>query len=503
LFRRNFFTSQAHPLLGLAGNQRPAVGRSRALPTRLILRAGGDLLMSDVPTLFPFDLGHKRLDQRAARIVHAALANPGASIPEAAGTPAATQGAYKFFNNPNVHPEDLDDAHARYTLDLIATHPGTILVAQDTTPADFTSPARNRNLGQLAHAKHFGFFAHSALALTADGLPLGLLHQHVWMRPPEERGKRKDRRHKETREKESQRWLDTEQACATRLPPERSFVMIGDREADFYDYFALPRRPGQHVLVRAKGRRRLAGSDELLGVAVQRLPVAGRLEVTVPRKDGKPGRTALVQLRSGTVALQPPSTHPRRKELAPLPVQVVWVEEVAAPVGAKPLRWLLLTTLPVGSLAEAVQVVRWYGYRWRVERYHFVLKSGCQLEALQLETAERLRRALAVYALVAARLLHLTYLARQEPWGSCEAVLRREEWEVLWRHQHPGQPLPTEPPGLRAAVRAIARLGGFQGRKHDGEPGVKVLWRGLRKLHDMVIGYRLGTENTHSVQSSG
>jgi IS4 transposase len=340
------------------------------------------------------------------------------------------------------------------------------------------------------------------LALSADGLPLGLLHQYVWMRPPEQRGKRKDRRHKETADKESQRWLDTEKAVAATLPPERTFVVIGDRESDFYDYLALTRRPGQHALVRAKGRRRIAGADELLGVAVRGAPLAGRLQVRVPRKDGRPGRKATVEVRYGTFALLPPSTHPRRKQLSPLPVQAVSVVEVEAPAGVKPLQWLLLTTLTVDSFEAAARVVAWYALRWRLERYHFVLKSGCRLEELQLETAERLRRALSLYALVACRLLHLTYLARQEPESSCKRVLSRDEWEVLWRHHFPGQPLPAAAPDLHTALGWVARLGGFLGRKHDGEPGVKVLWRGLRKLQAMVIGFRLGKATAHSEQSS-
>lgn len=458
--------------------------------------------MSTAAELFPFDLGDRRLDRRAARIVQAALDHPGDSIPMAAGSPADTEATYRFFDNSLVDPADLDHAHQRYTVGLADDSDGPLLIAQDTTPADFTSPGRARTLGQLAHAQHFGFFIHSALALTAAGLPLGLLHQHVWMRPPAQRGKRKDRRHKETADKESQRWLDTEQACVAALPPTREVITLADREADFYDYFALPRRPGQHVLLRAKARRRIAESKELLGVTVQQGPVRGTLAVRVPRKDGRPGRRATVVVRYGTFTLLPPSTHPRRTQLRPLPVQAVLVEEVDAPPGAKPLRWLLLTTLAVDSLEDAARVVRWYSYRWRIERYHFVLKSGCRLEELQLETAARLRRALAVYAVVAARLLHLTYRARQEPEAVCEPAVSREEWQVLWRHFRPGEALPAMPPSLGQAVGWIARLGGFLGRPGDGAPGVKVLWRGLRKLRDMVTGFRLAQAALHGVQRS-
>jgi hypothetical protein len=338
--------------------------------------------------------------------------------------------------------------------------------------------------------------------MTVDGLPLGLLHQHVWMRPPDERGKRKDRRRKETADKESQRWLDAEAACLAALPAERALVMIADRECDFYDYFAVARRPGQEVLIRAKLRRRIAGSKELLGVATRAGTVQGTLTVHVPRKAGQPERQATLMVRYGPIALQPPSTHPRRKELSPLPLRTLLVEEENPPAGVKPLQWLLLTTLPIECFADAERLVRWYTYRWRIERYHFTLKSGCRLEDLQLETAERLRRTLALYAMVAARLLHLTYLARQEPEAPCEQAVSAEEWEVLWRHFQPEEALPQQAPTLRQAMRWIGRLGGFLARKGDGEPGVKVLWRGLRQLQAMVIGFRLAKAGAHGVQSS-
>src|SRR5271170_5458653 len=185
--------------------------------------------MSNTPSLYSFDLGHKRLNQRAAQIVQATLDHPGESIPTAAGSRAATDATYRFLDNPNVDPSDLDAAHHRHTRGLCAETQGPLLVVQDTTPTDFTSPGRNHTLGQLAHAKHFGFFVHSALAVTEGGLPLGLLHQQVWMRPPEERGKRAARRHKETADKESQRWLDTEQSVVAALPADREVVTISDR----------------------------------------------------------------------------------------------------------------------------------------------------------------------------------------------------------------------------------------------------------------------------------
>ncbi len=134
-------------------------------------------------------------------------------------------------------------------------------------------------------------------------------------------------------------------------------------------------------------------------------------------------------------------------------------------------------------------------YDWDIERYHYVLKSGCRIERLQLETAERLDRALATYAVVAWRLLWLTYEARRDPEGSCESVLPREAWQVMHRVVHRTKAVPASAPGLREAVRQVARLGGFLARKGDGEPGVKTIWRGLRRLEDLVLGRKLSREN--------
>ena len=147
---------------------------------------------------------------------------------------------------------------------------------------------------------------------------------------------------------------------------------------------------------------------------------------------------------------------------------------------------MLLTTLPITTFPEARQVLRWYTYRWRIERYHYVLKSGCQVEKLQLETVDRLTRAVAVYSIVAWRLLWLTYQARQNPEAPCTVALSDSEWQALYAKVNKTATLPDDPPSLQTAVRWIAKLGGFLGRKGDGEPGVKVLWRGLRRLEDLA-----------------
>lgn len=436
------------------------------------------------------DLPDQRLRRRLVRLAADLAEHPNTSIPEAAGAWASAKAAYRFFDNDRVADQAIRDAHCQRTVERLPAD-GVFLAIQDTTDLDFTTHPATTGLGYLGHPKHLGLLVHSTLAATTDGLPLGLLHQQVWQRDPRLLGKRRSRRHKETKDKESQRWLDGLQAVAAVAPRTATAVVVGDREADFYDLFAAPRPAPVHLLVRARSRRRVRHELGLLGKAVAALPAAGHLTVTVPRGDGRPQRQARLTARCGEFLIEPPATHPRRKELAPLRLWAVQVEEESPPGGQRPVRWLLLTTLPVTSLEEAVRVVVWYTRRWLIERYHYVLKSGCRLEELALATAERLRRALAVYAVVAWRLLWLTYAARRQPEASCAGVLGQEEWEVLYRQVEKTAAVPAGPPTLRRVVGLIARLGGFLGRKGDGEPGVKVLWRGLRRLEDLVAGWRL------------
>jgi transposase-like protein/transposase Tn5 family protein len=435
-------------------------------------------------------LGDRRLDRRLSHLVRDLAARPEASVPQATGTWAGAKAAYRFWDNPRVDPSRIRAGHRDRLVQRLPSD-DVVLALQDTTSFDFTTHPRTRGLGYLNHPKRFGFLAHTVFCVSGQGVPLGVLHQQVWRRDPKHLGKRRQRRHKATAAKESRRWLRGLAATQRLLPATTRVVLVADREADFYDLLAAPRRPGVELLIRAKQRRRVRHEARLLLPAVQAAAPLGTHTVEVQGRGGRPARQATLTLRVAQVALEPPSTHPRRRQLAAMPVTVVLAAEEAPPSGEKPLRWLLLTTRPVRSLEEAITVVTWYSRRWLIERYHFVLKSGCRLEALQLEEAARLQRALATYSIVAWRLLWLTYEARRRPDAPCTEVLTEEEWQVLHRQRQPRQALPERPPRLGEAVRWIAQLGGFLARTHDGEPGVKTLWRGLRRLQDLVTGSRL------------
>jgi Transposase DNA-binding/Transposase Tn5 dimerisation domain len=438
------------------------------------------------------DLGDRRLNRRLARLVGDLAARPTAPVPQACASWAATKAAYRFWDQDRVCGHDIIAAHSRRTRDRLPADGQPVLAIQDTTLLNFSHHPATSGLGYLSDLAQRGLLVHSTLCVGPDGVPLGLLGQHVWARDDAQFGKRRDRKHKPTKDKESQRWLDGLAGTEDALPPQQGVVTVADREADFYDLFAAPRRPGHDLLIRAKSRRRIQHEAGLLGHGIATRPARGRLRVRWPRANGRPGRTVTLTLRYGTFAIAPPSTHPRRTQLAALPLTVVLAQEEKPPQGLPPVRWLLLSTVPVRCFADAVRLVRWYARRWLIERYNYVLKSGCRLEQLQLETAARLERALATYAVVAWRLLWLTYAARRDPEESCEEVLGRPEWQVL--QAQAGQEPTATPPRLREAIGLVARLGGFLGRRGDGVPGVRVIWRGLSRLEDLVTGYRLARQ---------
>jgi hypothetical protein len=435
------------------------------------------------------NLGDGRLNRRLVRMVEALSTQPGASVPQAMGNWAATKGAYRFWDQEDVTAAAILAPHQAQSVARVGDQE-RVLVVQDTTDLDFSTHPNTHGLGQLDNKWVRGLKVHSAMLVSLLGVPLGLIHQQVWARNGPIQ---KPRRQRATAEKESQRWLDTLSASQARVPPEIGLITVADREADIYDLFALPRRAGSDLLIRATHNRAVSEAGGYVQQAIQAAPLAGTLTVSVPRHDDAPAREVALQVRFATLHWQPPINSRRRAALAPLAVQVVLATEEPAPTKGKPVRWLLVTTLPVTTLAQAAQIVYWYTLRWLIERFHYVLKSGCQIEKLQLEKAARLQCALATYDLVAWRLLWLTYQARQDADQPASVHFTPEEIQVLAHVRQLPKLRTAQALTLQQAVRRIAQLGGFLARKADGEPGVKTIWRGLQRLTDLLEGWRAAT----------
>ena len=279
--------------------------------------------------------------------------------------------------------------------------------------------------------------------------------------------------------------------------PDTTLVNVADREGDLYDLFQQALAPSVgptvQLLVRAQHDRQVAHPQKYLWAFLAAQRVSARLQIQVPRKDGQPARLATLSLRFAPVTLRPPCL---KAEQPSLTLWAVEARETRPPKGATPLCWRLLTTHPVPTAAAAVDVVRWYAQRWQIEVIHKILKSGCQVEQRQLETVARLQRVLMVDLIVAWRVLGLCKAARETPAALASDWLSAGEWRALWCYMQERAQPPRRPPPIRQAVRWIAQLGGFLGRRRDGEPGPIVVWRGLQQLRAITTSWkRFGHES--------
>ena len=435
-------------------------------------------------------LGDPRRDARVITMLEWLGQQPEASIPQAMGTWAATKAAYRCLDNGHIDATAILAAHQAAIRERAAGEP-VLLAIQDTTEVSYGTHRALAGQGPLSRPGHQGVLLHTILLTTDAGVPLGVLDHHVWTRDATTTGKARQRRSRPTAEKESQRWLDGATRTWEALTGLGAMVVvIADREGDIFDFLAQDRPAWGHLLVRSTHERKLADGLGHLSATIAAAPVLGRMRVKLGRRDHRPPRTVTLALRAVAVTLAPP--HRRAGDGVKVTViQASEIRSAADPETEPPIDWLLTTTLPGTTRAAVRRAVRWYARRWLIERYHYVLKQGCAIEALQLETVARLERALALYAIVAWRLLWLTHLARRAPDTPCTSVLSAQEWTILWQVVEPDHPLPTGPPTLAEAVRLIARLGGFLARRRDGDPGVKTIWRGWRRLQDIMTGATL------------
>lgn len=433
-------------------------------------------------------LTDERLNKRAKKIVREMSENPTGSIPAFSSDSNAVRGAYNFFGNKQVKAEKIIAAQKAATIARIkAGGHRRILAIQDTTEFNFNDHPKTEDLGLLSNAKSAGFLAHNTLAASENGVPLGLLAQQVWIRDKKQVGKRAKRAQLPIDQKESYKWLKALTDSSQAMPSDLEIIAVSDRESDIFAYFAHPRPEQVELLVRANHDRVLLAEPRKLKATLEASPGQGTIDVKVRKTRKRLARTATCQVSFKPVTLKPPPQKPGMPDdLQPIEVWAVLVREIEPPPGQKPMTWLLLTTLTIPDFETACQIIDFYTKRWLIERFHFVLKSGCIFEDRQLAHFDRLRRCLALSNWVAWRLLWLTYLGRDQPDLPCTVAFDELEWQTLYSFVNKTQALPDQTPTLSQATIWLAKLGGFLARKSDGYPGVKVLWRGWRRLIDII-----------------
>jgi len=437
------------------------------------------------------NLGDARRTKRLVQVGSALAQSGSGTLPGAFPDWAELKGAYRLFSNQSVTYEKILTPHWQRTRQS-CLEPGEYLLIDDTTDLDYSSHHCCTDLGQIGNEHGRGLWLHTTLALRVNAWDLnhcpevevvGVAGQSCWARRGPSRRRSKERwRQRLKRPRESQRWAQT--LSQMPAPPEGvSWIYVADRESDIYEPIAQCLQKGHDFVIRAQHDRTLAKEDQSLFEAVAQGPVLGIYELEVRKRPGRTGRTARVEIRAMAVELKG-AWRPGGARSS-LKVNVVQARELEAPAGEEPIHWIVLTSLAAERFAEARRVIARYAKRWVIEEFHKALKSGTNVEKSELETADRLQALVAVLVVVAVRLLNTKLLARFHPEQAVDVeAFGPEAVQVLSaRFEEPKGGWTYGP-----LIIAIARLGGFLARRGDGDPGWITIWRGWKRLIEMVDG---------------
>lgn len=432
----------------------------------------------------------KRLNKRMKTLLKQLGDKLRYSIPTACGGFHYTHAAYLFFDNEIVPFNKILASHVRASIERISCYP-VVLLIQDTTVLIHTINKGPKGLGTLKKTEKRELFLHPTIAITPHRRSDGVVGADIWER--NEKSPRCERRNKPINEKESSYWLNGYQTaceCASTVP-ETLIVNIADCFGSIYEWFLETKEYSPNTragwIIRAAQDRLLDTTDKnakKIWNKLENQPILGTIKFTLPASGNRKAREVEQTVRSARVVLKAP----RRSgyHFKNVEINAVLAREENPPVGVEPIEWLLLTYRTVDSFEQATTVLEWYTCRWEVEIFFRVLKSGCQVEKLQLETVDRLEPCLALYMIIAWRTLFITMFGRIYPDLDCEFIFTRKEWQAV--HLVLNQsPLPSIPPPLSEMILMIGRLGGHLGRKRDGPPGPKSIWILFPRMRDFVL----------------
>jgi hypothetical protein len=434
--------------------------------------------------------------------------NPQLGLPEALGS-AGYKGLMRALSNPRVPQEELLGAVYAATVDRVEAGE-ELLSIEDTTDLIFGGVRGRKSLPRL-ESKATGFRAHIALCVRAEGYDvLGVLDLEQIIREDKTKSEQSAQERYDDPDKESLRWQRTVERTEERVKSRATLIHVRDREADDYAQLSDMVRKGERFVQRMRQARVLAkpaahapeahkidgAMQALIGICEREVPLSSRAQSKFDRRPAgtrkihpaRPGRRARLSFRACTLQVQRPANVPRDLPAA-LSLNVVNVQEIDPPAGADPIEWYLLTTEPIATDMQVLRIVDHYRARWMIEELNKALQTGCQYEKLQMETAERLWSMLAFYCPIATDLLAMRALARKDADAPAEAVLSRDEIDVLCAEL---PRLRAKPLTVQSTLLAIAALGGHF--TWNGPPGWLVLLRGMAALRERTRGWRLARQ---------
>jgi len=349
--------------------------------------------------------------------------------------------------------------------------------------------------GKLQHYAVCGILMHSSLAVTRDGLPLGLAAVKFWSRDKfygcNELKKRINPTRIPIEQKESYRWLENLRQSTALIEEPNRCVHIGDRESDIYELFCTAQSIGTHFLLRTCVDRLAGDGKHTIADEMVEVRVRGLHRIVIRDSRGNPSE-AVLEIRYRRIRVLPPIG--KSKQYPALTLTVIHARERGVPTGRDLIDWKLITDLPVTSRKQAIEKLKWYSLRWRIEVFHKILKSGCKAEESKLRAANRLVNLISVLTILSWRIFWMTMMNRVVPDAVPELALTSLEIRLLDQLIKNNHRPSTLARSLSTYISKLARLGGYLARSSDPPPGNMVVWRGLSRLTDTQLGFLLATK---------
>jgi hypothetical protein len=449
------------------------------------------------------ELGDRRRTARLVRVAASAAASPAGTVTGVFSNDAERQGAYDFLESEHITAEAIEKGVGE-TLAARCAREARILVPIDGSSLSFSDFYRKRDgLGTIGvNGKDgVGLKVMTALALDAQGVPIGPLKQAMWARVR----KRPKSKRLPFEKRESARWLETMSSCIERVSGASATTQITfilDREADIDAVLCAAAKTTHSIVLRARNRVVRSEGGRSLRNLLGKQKVLGTYEVNLPVRQGVAARHAMIAISSlrVTLAIKDPNSSKRTD----VTMSAIWARETTkCRRGEEPLDWLLLSNMQIDGLKDAKAVVAIYKLRWRIEEFHRTWKTGaCNVEQSQLRTAHALQKWALVLAAVASRVERLKLLSRSTPDVSAELEFSEAELHALillkQRSKKKTESIPDSVPTLKQATLWLAEFGGYVGKSSGGPPGSTTISRGLLKLRvaaDAIAAF-LAAEHT-------
>ena len=448
-----------------------------------------------------YDLLHdKRNSKRLISIFEDLFEKPCGVYADAAdGDNAKIAGYLRFLNNKNIDEKDIIE-YTRINVIRLAQKYSRVFFIGDGSSINLdwkkTCHKFLKKIGKNKNSESYGLDLHTLIAVTPDGLVLGIVRINISSKNCE-KSKCCKSQYRNIEDKESFCWIEDfrEVTKIKKFLPNTQCIYMTDREGDFYELFSEQASHKEvDILIRAKNNRKLKHTNQKLFEKINKEPLIGCFTIDIDRSGSDPQRkrTAKLVLRCGCYEFI--KTQHIQKTTEDVKLNVISAKEIHAKRGTKLINWYIITSLPIVNncgctghlyaLDNVCNYVKYYAVRWRIEDWHKILKSECGVEKIGCMTEKGIRNAIAIRVVVAWRIFFMSKIGESNPDIKIKDIY--DNVKIMVINQIADEKGFDQPLNISEANLLIAKLGGYKytGKENNTHYGPKVYIRGLKKFSE-------------------